>query len=518
MLLSTVAVELRDSYDERAEDLIDGSAPTVDPWAAARSGTQRSGFDAATVQARAGMTAGAAKVDALRPDGVDPDGVDVDDFMLNDDPPEFASLQRELAPFRARIGLLIGAGVCALVLLAFITSRFGSDDEIATSEIAGDIDDVAAAPVVGPTPTVASRDWSEGSAGQRTGPMLPSASIPSASMPSPNTVIPNFAAPSLEVPIVTVPSSSSMTTGAIDIGALQRSVAQAEAEQAERSSSLEDQIAARAEILAAEIARASAEQPAVPDVSQPQPTGAADYRIPVTSTAGLWKPQPGVSWQIDFSPHPNLDRNVDVYVLDLDRVTTNMVSELHGRGRRVICYFSAGTIEDFRSDYSTFPRSVIGNTVAAWPSERWIDVAQADRVGPLMQARMDRAQGYGCDGVDFDNVDGFMHPTGFDITRSEQLRYNEWLAAQAHARGMSAGLKNDLLQVPELVDDYEWLISESCINYNECWRTTPFIEAGKPVLGIDYSGDRFAMCTAARTFGIDFIAKSRILGPEHSAC
>ena len=499
---------MRDAYDERAEDLIEGSNEPLDPWSAARRRSLSSSSEPDPISAGASSSLGSGiRID----DAEDPSaaGFDDDDIL-----PELASFNREQPRLQGRVGALIAAAVVALVLIAVLASRLGSSDDVRSSDLAEESESELAADVpITPGSTLPTRDWTEGTAPATV------AELPSVSLPTPSTnlpVIPPLA--SLESPSISVSTSTPITTGAIDIAALQRSNLEAQADDDDLTASIEARIQARADALAAEIQRASLNEPTMPSVTQAPASGQADYRNPVVSTAGLWKPQPGLSWQIDFSPHPNLDRNVDAYVLDLDRVNANMVSQLHGRGIRVICYFSAGTIEDFRSDRSTFPATIVGNTVAAWPSERWIDVTRATVVGPLMRARMDRADSFGCDGVDFDNVDGFMHPTGFDITRAEQLRYNIWLAAEAHSRGMSAGLKNDLLQVPELVGHYEWLISESCINYNECGRTAPFIQANKPVLGIDYSGDRSAMCAAAATYRIDFIAKSRILGPEHSAC
>ena len=41
--------------------------------------------------------------------------------------------------------------------------------------------------------------------------------------------------------------------------------------------------------------------------------------------------------------------------------------------------------------------------------------------------------------------------------------YNRWLADQAHRRGLSVGLKNDLGQIPELLSQFDWAINEQCL-------------------------------------------------------
>jgi hypothetical protein len=43
---------------------------------------------------------------------------------------------------------------------------------------------------------------------------------------------------------------------------------------------------------------------------------------------------------------------------------------------------------------------------------------------------------------------------------SDQLEFNRWLAAESHARGMAAGLKNDVLQIPELAPEFDFFVNE----------------------------------------------------------
>lgn len=67
----------------------------------------------------------------------------------------------------------------------------------------------------------------------------------------------------------------------------------------------------------------------------------------------------------------------------------------------------------------------------------------------IMKARLDMASSKGCDGVDPDNMDGYTNDPGFPLTYATQLNYNRFIAAEAHARSLSVGLKNDLEQVIE---------------------------------------------------------------------
>ena len=96
-----------------------------------------------------------------------------------------------------------------------------------------------------------------------------------------------------------------------------------------------------------------------------------------------------------------------------------------------------------------------------------------------MGARMDMAKQKGCDGVEPDNVDAYTSDNGgggFKLTYDDQIKYNTWLAQEAHARDLSVGLKNDLDQIEDLVTYFDWALNEQCWEYNECDALSPFIE------------------------------------------
>jgi hypothetical protein len=103
-----------------------------------------------------------------------------------------------------------------------------------------------------------------------------------------------------------------------------------------------------------------------------------------------------------------------------------------------------------------------------------------------MEARLDLAVEKGCDGVEPDNVDGYVNANGLGLTAGEQLDYNGFLATGAHARGLSVGLKNDLDQVEALEPLFDWALNEECLAWEECFMLDPFLEAGKAVFHVEY--------------------------------
>lgn len=209
-----------------------------------------------------------------------------------------------------------------------------------------------------------------------------------------------------------------------------------------------------------------------------------------------------------------------MYDIDLFDVSADEIAALHADGRIVICYFSAGSSEDWRPDYDDLPRSALGDPLDGWAGERWLDHRDAG-VRAVMIARLDMAVAKGCDGVEPDNVDGYNNRSGFDLSGADQLDYNRFLAREAHARGLSIGLKNDLDQIPELVADFDWALNEQCLQYDECETLLPFIEAGKAVFHVEYTEEgasEGSVCRRARELGFDTLIKHYDLDAWRVSC
>lgn len=233
---------------------------------------------------------------------------------------------------------------------------------------------------------------------------------------------------------------------------------------------------------------------------------------------GIWKPALNTSWQMQFTGLP-VDQSVNATMYDIDLFDndTSVIASLHSKGRKVVCYFSAGSWEDWRPDASQFPASVLGNS-NGWPGERWLDIRNLTALGPIMNARLDLAKQKGCDGVDPDNMDGYTNNTGFPLTGAQQITYNKFIADAAHARGLSVGLKNDIDQVDALLNSFDWMLNEQCFQYNECNTLTPFISAGKPVFNVEYSLQTSQFCPQANAMNFNSLKKNLNLDASRTAC
>lgn len=128
----------------------------------------------------------------------------------------------------------------------------------------------------------------------------------------------------------------------------------------------------------------------------------------------------GERWQIVLQPGFSVASaateavaNVTVFDIDLYSATDNgkdaegTIGKLHALGKKVICYFSAGTYEPYRPDSDEFDQQDLGATLPDWPDEKWLDI-RSERVRAIMKARIELAANMGCDAIDPDNMDGYV--------------------------------------------------------------------------------------------------------------
>jgi hypothetical protein len=247
----------------------------------------------------------------------------------------------------------------------------------------------------------------------------------------------------------------------------------------------------------------------------PSPAGAAP--APVPCVGACWVPPANTSWQIQLQGKIKTTVNARLYDVDLFDTPTVTVAALHAAGRKVSCYFSAGSYESWRSDAARFPAAVKG-AGNGWPGERWLDVRRLDLLMPIMEARLNLCRQKGFDSADPDNVDGFTNATGFPLTAADQLTYDAAIANAAHARGLTVALKNDLTQVPQLVGYFDWALNEQCFQYQECGLLAPFGAAGKAVMNIEYRLAPKKFCPAANARNFNSLKKAKALKAGRTAC
>lgn len=250
------------------------------------------------------------------------------------------------------------------------------------------------------------------------------------------------------------------------------------------------------------------------------PTGAAPKAEALPGPVrcrGCWQPELETSWQWQLQGRVDLSLGVEMYDIDGFEATRSLVRRIHDRGAAAVCYVNAGAWERWRPDADRFPQEVLGRS-NGWPGERWLDIRQLRILAPIMRDRIEMCARKGFDGIEFDLVDGYANRTGFPIGAQDQLRYNIWLANQAHRHGLSAALKNDLAQIPRLVRYFDYALNEQCFQYDECGRLRRFVEEGKAVFGVEYHLATDEFCPQANAMNFNFLRKRLSLKRFRIAC
>ena len=216
-------------------------------------------------------------------------------------------------------------------------------------------------------------------------------------------------------------------------------------------------------------------------------------------------------WDLENSAIPT-NLNAQVYVVDLFNTSSAKIQEYKSAGKKVVCYFSAGTYENWRSDASQFPQDtycspgencaqsvhILGDWCTSGGScEWWLD-HRKPAVRTVMESRLQLARDKGCDAVEPDNIDGYAHDDEISctdqacwgLTATHQLDYNRWLADTAHAKCLGIALKNDVDQIPQLAASFDFALNEECQRYSECGAyKTWFTDQNKAVFNAEYLKD-----------------------------
>eukprot|EP00798_Chlamydomonas_sp_ICE-L_P031493 gene31493-6680_t len=238
-----------------------------------------------------------------------------------------------------------------------------------------------------------------------------------------------------------------------------------------------------------------------------------------------WDPSPGDNFYYqlgrlikkiprDLQP---ASAQVKAYVVDGFDTKASVVAQMLEEGLYPVCYFSAGSSENWRSDFEEFPKSALGKNLDGWAGEKWLDHRNTE-IRQIMKQRMEMCKEKGFPAVHPDNVDGYTNPTGFPLTAEDQLDYNRFLAATAHSLDLSIGLKNDVGQLAELVGDFDFAVNEQCWQYNECQGYELFVQAGKAVWNIEYNMGLNKVCPKAAALGIKTVKQRLNLDKWRKPC
>lgn len=250
-----------------------------------------------------------------------------------------------------------------------------------------------------------------------------------------------------------------------------------------------------------------------------------------------WVPPSRLDWRLDYSDAFRTGRletgGAEAFILPLHEVEaaeaagraagrTGPVEDLRcAKGRRLVCYTNCGAYEPGHWNEELLAPvrdTLLGRTMAGYESERWLDIRRLDVLRPLVREKIGAAARLGCDALLCDNTEAWITGTdgkdgeaislyrsegleavkrlaasraegvtGFAIGYDDQLRFNRMLAEEAHAQCLAVGLINDVFQIGELSGDFDFALNEQCHHCGWCDLYKPFVEAGKPVLHLEFA-------------------------------
>jgi hypothetical protein len=213
-------------------------------------------------------------------------------------------------------------------------------------------------------------------------------------------------------------------------------------------------------------------------------------------------PAPDVRWLADLDGPVDIQQDAQLFYLDAELQEPADLAELRAQGRHYLCYLSGGSLESFRDDAGDFPPAAVGNALADYPREHWLDV-RAPAVRELMARRVAALAALGCAGVAPSSLAVHAADTGFELSLTDALDYARWLAERLHAAGLSAGLSGPQELTEELWPTFDFGLAIGCVNGSACAEYGPFERAKKSVLHVELGDANSApeLCNAAKVLG-----------------
>ena len=210
-----------------------------------------------------------------------------------------------------------------------------------------------------------------------------------------------------------------------------------------------------------------------------------------TPVSGAITLPPDSDWNWQLTGELKMTVNAEVWDVDLFDTAPEEITQLHQDGKYVICYFSLGSVGDWRPDAGDVDENAIVLPLDGWEGECWLNVC-AESVLEFAKSRLQLAAQKGCDAVEPDTVDGYTNETGFELSQADQIQFNRDIAGAAHKQGLAVGLKDTFNLIGTLAREFDFAVTEQCHEYDECELTGAFTEHRKPVFNAEYPSDEAA--------------------------
>ena len=187
-----------------------------------------------------------------------------------------------------------------------------------------------------------------------------------------------------------------------------------------------------------------------------------------------------------------LENAQECYVL-VDPFSENFVpgniTGIRENGNSVGCYISVGTGEDWRDDFSVMRPFLVEKQWGEWAGEFFVNETTTGII-PIMEERIDQMADWGCDWIEFDNMDWSFDEKNrrqyhFEATSDDGEKYFQELCDYTHEQGMLCMSKNIRIGA----ENFDGITMESYHNEKNWWDDETlegFLKEGKLTIIVHY--------------------------------
>lgn len=161
----------------------------------------------------------------------------------------------------------------------------------------------------------------------------------------------------------------------------------------------------------------------------------------------------------------------DCYVLidPFQSDVSDKIVDIKAKGNSVGCYISSGTGEDWRDDFTALQPFLVSKKWSQWDGEYFVNNTTTG-ILPLVTARIDKMADWGCDWVEFDNMDWifddeYRSEYRFQVSVKEGIAYNNKLCKYAQKLNMKCMAKN----TRQGAGDFDGILFESYSDEKAWW-------------------------------------------------
>ncbi|UKN02735.1 endo alpha-1,4 polygalactosaminidase [Paracrocinitomix mangrovi] len=161
------------------------------------------------------------------------------------------------------------------------------------------------------------------------------------------------------------------------------------------------------------------------------------------------------------------------------------IPQIKTNNNQVGGYISIGTGENWRDDFNAMQPYLVSKQWGEWDGEYFVKETTTGII-EIMKARIDKLADWGCDWVEFDNMDWFFDEEsndtyGINVTEAEGIAYYNELCDYAHSKGLKCMAKNHVVQAV----NFDGVLYESYNKEKDWWDhagAQSFLDSGKLVI------------------------------------